>query len=116
MSRRRALLAGVASAALLIPLGLSPALAATGDEPPGSTAVPLVRPEGLTRPTGEQATPDAALDTALIEAEGQITAFVELDAPSGIETVEAGGDTAAVEAAAADVEAIAADVVPADVR
>lgn len=73
----------------------------------------MVRPEGLTRPAGE--TPRATLSPALIEADGQITAFVEIDAPSGIETTQAGGDAADVEAAAADVEAIAEEVVPADV-
>lgn len=113
MSRRRALLAGVASAALLVPLGLSPAQAAPGDEPPDSAAVPLVRPDGLSRPAGDA--PSATISPALIEAEGQITAFVEIDAPSGIETTEAGGDAADVEAAAAEVEAIAEEVVPADV-
>ncbi len=113
MSRRRALLAAVASVALVAPLGPGAALAAPGDAPPDSAAVPLVRPDGLTRPSGEA--PRAAISTALLEADGQVTAFVQIDAPSGLETTAAGGDTDDVAQAAAEVEAIAEDVVPADV-
>ena len=112
MSRRRGVLAAVASAALLVPLGLSSAQAAPGDEPP-SPAVPMVRPEGLTRPTSETPT-TPTISPTLSEADGVVTAFVELDAPSGIETAEAGGDAADVAAAADDVTEIAEDVVPAD--
>jgi subtilisin family serine protease len=112
MSRRRGVLAAVASAALLVPLGLSSAQAAPGDEPP--PAVPLVRPEGLTRPASETPTTTPTISPTLDEAEGVVTAFVELDAPSGIETAEAGGDAADVAAAADEVTDIAEDVVPAD--
>src|SRR5665648_76836 len=115
MSRRRAILAGFVSAALAVPLSLSAAQAAPGDEPPSGpgSSVPMVRPDGLQRAAGETNHP--AISPALIEADGVVTAFVELDAPSGIETAEAGGDAADVVAAAAEVEQIAEEVVPADV-
>src|SRR5665648_347922 len=114
MSRRRAILAGFVSAALAVPLSLSAAQAAPGDEPPSGpgSSVPMVRPDGLQRAAGETNHP--AISPALIEADGVVTAFVELDAPSGIETAEAGGDAADVAAAAEDVLDIAEEVVPAD--
>ena len=72
----------------------------------------MVRPDGLQRAAGETNHP--TISPALIDADGVVTAFVELDAPSGIETAEAGGDAADVAAAAEDVLDIAEEVVPAD--
>lgn len=121
MSRRRTALASVLGIVLLVPLSLTAAHATSGDEPgdePSSPAVPLTRPDGLARPDGPTAldgeVAGPVIAPALAEADGVVTAFVELDAPSGIETVEAGGDAADVAAAAAGVAEIAADVVPAD--
>ncbi len=110
MSRRR-LVATVAASVLIVPLGLSAAQAAPGDEPPDSAAVPLVHTQGLTLPSRTGVAP---VSPALADAEGQVTAFVQIDAPSGLETVQAGGDKADVAAAADTVEGIADDVVPAD--
>lgn len=114
MSRRRAVLAGLASAALAVPLSLSVAQAAPGDEPPAGpgSSVPLARLAGLQRPVAETARPNVG--PALVEADGTVTAFVELDAPSGVQTAAAGGDAADVVAAAEEVEQIADEVVPAD--
>ena len=49
---------------------------------------------------------------ALATAEGSVTAFVQLDAPSALDVVEEGGSPAEAEEAAAQVESLAADVVP----
>jgi subtilisin family serine protease len=96
-----------------MPLSLSSAQAAPGDEPPDSAAVAMTRPTDLARPEGEDA--QSTISRAVDQANGQITAFVELDAPSGIETAEAGGDAADVVAAADEVTDIAEEVVPADI-
>jgi len=50
---------------------------------------------------------------SLQEVTGDVTAFVQLDAPSALDVVESGGDSAQAEEAAEEVEAIAQDVVPA---
>ncbi len=111
MSRRR-LVAAVATSVLIVPLGLTTAQAAQGDPSPDSAAVPLVHPQGL--PETARTAAAAPVSPTLADADGQVTAFVQLDAASGIDTVEAGGDKADVAAAADKVEAIADDVVPAD--
>jgi subtilisin family serine protease len=50
----------------------------------------------------------------LADAEGTVTAFVQLDTPSGLDVAEQGGDAAAVQQATAEVEQVAAEVVPGD--
>lgn len=107
MSRARRLVASAAAAVLAVPLGLGIASAAPPDDDP---VVPLAPPTGLARPDGAP----ARVAPALREATGIVTAFVELDAPSGLETAEAGGDAADVQAAIEEVAEIAEEVVPAD--
>ncbi|WHP16940.1 S8 family serine peptidase [Cellulomonas sp. ES6] len=48
----------------------------------------------------------------LVGAEGTVTAFVQLDTPSGLDVAEDGGDAAAVQEATAQVEQVAEAVVP----
>jgi subtilisin family serine protease len=50
----------------------------------------------------------------LAAAEGTVTAFVQLDTPSGLDVAEEGGDPAAVQEATAQVEQTAEAVVPAE--
>jgi subtilisin family serine protease len=50
----------------------------------------------------------------LADAEGTVTAFVQLDTPSGLDVAEDGGDAAAVQEATAQVEQVAEQVVPAE--
>ncbi len=47
-------------------------------------------------------------------AEGEVTAFVRLDAPSALDVVESGGSASDAGEAAEDVESLAQDVVPAE--
>jgi subtilisin family serine protease len=103
MSRR--LLAAATAAALTVTMTAGVASTAAADDPP--PVPPVVDTDGL-------APPDSAdkVAPALAVADGPVTAFVELDATSGVETAEAGGDAADVEAAAAEVEQLAAEVVP----
>lgn len=56
--------------------------------------------------------PDKVGET-LRAAEGQVTAFVRLDAPSALDVVESGGSAGAAGEAVEEVEALAEDVVPA---
>ncbi|WP_250445033.1 S8 family serine peptidase [Actinotalea sp. C106] len=118
MSRRRPVLAAVTCAALTVPLTLGTAHAAPAPEPPPPTGegAELATGADLNRPGGTaQRLADAwggsagDVSPALLEAEGQVTAFVQLDSPSGIEAAEAGAD---VEAAVDEVEALAEEVVP----
>ncbi len=105
MSRR--VLAALTCAALSLPLSAGIAVAAT---PPPDSGHPLAvhRLAHLPAPTGAT----AKLGASIAKASGPVTAFVQLDAPSGVDTAEAGGGKAAVEAAATTVEQIAAEVVP----
>lgn len=54
----------------------------------------------------------AKVSRSVLDAEGTITAFVELDTPSGLDVVEDGGTPAEVRAATEQVEELAAEVVP----
>lgn len=104
----RPVLAALTGLALLVPLAVTTAQAAPQDPPPDDLSV-------VTTDLLDRAGPPAGREgvtRAMAEATGQVTAFVELDAPSGLDTAEAGGDTDDVIAAAAEVEQLAADVVP----
>jgi subtilisin family serine protease len=54
----------------------------------------------------------AKITGGLADAEGTVTAFVQLAAPSGLDVVEDGGTPAEVQAATSDVEELAEAVVP----
>ncbi|MCV2394959.1 S8 family serine peptidase [Actinotalea sp. M2MS4P-6] len=101
MSRR--LIAAVTTTALTITLSTGAAIgaAATDDDKPD---VPKAGDLPISQAQDK-------ISPALAAADGEVTVFVELDATSGVDTAEAGGSTAAVEAAADDVEALAAEVV-----
>lgn len=103
MSRR--LLAAASAAALTVTMTAGASIAAA-DEPPVPVP-PVVDTGGLTPPGSSE-----KIAPALAVADGPVTAFVELDATSGVETAQAGGDAADVEAAATEVEQLAAEVVP----
>ncbi len=64
-------------------------------------------PEGL-----PALTPGDKVSEPLRAAEGQVTAFVQLDAPSALDVAEQGGEPADSAAAAAAVEDLAEEVVP----
>ena len=106
MSRR--LLAAVVTTALTVTMSAGLAGGAVA-APPDRPGVPPVADVAL--PAADPARPTRSL-RALEKANGAVTVFVELDAASGVQTAEAGGDKAAVEAAAADVEKMASGVVP----
>ena len=105
------------------------ALAATTTLGAGGAAtaatLPLDRaaapPGGLAAGPGDPVAPDDALGAVagkvaagLAEATGQVTAFVQLDAPSGLDVAEDGGSPAAVQDATEQVEQVAEAVVPAE--
>ncbi len=119
-TRQLRLVAAVGAAALAVPLSMGAAFAAPPDDdgpavptsPSPELAGELPTPGDTDLPREDRATD--RVSSALRAAEGVVTAFVELEAPSGVETAEAGGDAADVTAAVAEVEEVAADVVPAD--
>lgn len=91
----------VTSAATSTAAGTAPA------SPPGATAA------------GDPVAPDDPLDPLagkvsadLAQADGPVTAFVQLDAPSGLDVAESGGSSADVQQATAEVEQVAEQVVP----
>ena len=115
----RPLVAAVAAAALAVPLSMGAAYGAPPDDDDGPAVPSTPSPQlaGALPTAGDTDVDEAAADRvsrALREADGVVTAFVELEAPSGVETIEAGGDATDVAAAAAEVEQVAQDVVPAD--
>lgn len=59
--------------------------------------------------------PEDKITEPLAAADGPVTAFVQLNTPSALDVVEAGGNPAEAESAAADVEGMAADVVPSQI-
>lgn len=78
-------------------------------------------PGGLGTAAGDPVASGEALDQfpgkvapGLADAEGAVTAFVQLDTPSGLDVAEQGGDAAAVQEATAQVEQVAEAVVPAE--
>lgn len=123
MPRTRQLraVAALGAAALAVPLSMGAAFAAPPDDDgPAVPTSPSPQLAGGLPTAGDTDLPrderraDDRVSRALLEAQGVVTAFVELEAPSGAETVEAGGDAADVTAAVAEVEQVAQDVVPAD--
>lgn len=98
---RRSLIAAVSSLAVAVTtaLGATAAAAAPHADPGGGIPGPDRQDVGK-------------VSSALTAARGTVTAFVQLDAPSGVEVAEAGGSKAEVKAAAEDVDALAAEVVP----
>ena len=120
-TRQLRVVAAAAATALAVPLSMGAAFAAPPDDdgpavptspsPQLAGALPTAGDTDLPRDDGRATD---RVSRALREAEGIVTAFVQLEAPSGIETAEAGGDAADVTAAVAEVEQVAADVVPAD--
>ena len=120
-TRQLRVVAAAAAAALAVPLSMGAAFAAPPDDdgpavptspsPQLAGALPTAGDTDLPRDDGRATD---RVSRALREAEGIVTAFVQLEAPSGIETAEAGGAAADVTAAVAEVEQVAADVVPAD--
>lgn len=108
---RRPLRAAVSALALLT-LTLTSAVTSTAvgtvpANPPGSTAAgDPIAPDGPLDALADKVTNDLA------QAEGRVTAFVQLDSPSGLDVAESGGDTAAVQQATTEVEQVAEQVVP----
>lgn len=87
---------------------------------PGTTspAAPSA-PNGLAQGAGDPVAPDDVLAPlegkvapGLADAEGTVTAFVQLDTPSGLDVAEDGGDAAAVLEATEQVAQVAEAVVP----
>ncbi len=100
-------------------VGAGGVASATG---PGPAAPPLpLAPGGLAEGAGDPIASDDVLagltdkiSSGLADAEGTVTAFVQLDTPSGLDVAEEGGDAAAVQEATAQVEQVAEAVVPAE--
>ena len=90
---------------------VSLALASTLAAAPAATAAPPDLPD-LSGHVLDREVPAVSVGEALAEAVGTVTAFVELDTPSGVEVAEAGGDPADVLEAAARTRAVADDVLP----
>ncbi|MBX9245416.1 S8 family serine peptidase [Actinotalea ferrariae] len=117
MRARRTILASLTAAALALPLaGIGAATAAPPapePPPPGAAGVPV--PQGaLPVPTagGEDGGAQSKVTASMAEASGNVTAFVQLDAPSALDTAEAGGSDAEVAAVEQEVAALAEEVVP----
>ncbi|NTW42219.1 MAG: hypothetical protein HGA44_20465, partial [Cellulomonadaceae bacterium] len=85
----RSVLAALTSAVLVVPMTVGTAQAAPSPQPP-SPGIPVVAADGLVRP-GDAS---AKVAPSLLAATGSVTAFVQLDAASGVETAEAGGTSA----------------------
>jgi subtilisin family serine protease len=96
-------------------LGAGGVAAATSPAAPPAPAAP----GGLARDAGDPVASDDVLAPlqdkiapGLADAEGTVTAFVQLDTPSGLDVAEDGGDAAAVLAATDQVAQVAEAVVP----
>ncbi|MBD8062086.1 S8 family serine peptidase [Oceanitalea stevensii] len=76
-------------------------------------AVPASADPASPEPLPSLDLPDKVGET-LRAAEGTVTAFVRLDAPSALDVVESGGSTSEAGEAVEDVESLAEDVVPAE--
>ncbi|WP_182112989.1 MULTISPECIES: S8 family serine peptidase [unclassified Actinotalea] len=109
--RRRPVLAALTTAALALPLAVTGAAYASPASPePPPPADGLAVPEtDLALPAGDDG---ATVGPSLAGATGQVTAFVQLDAPSALDTAEAGGSEAQVAAVADEVADLAEQVVP----
>src|SRR5690606_38568839 len=108
---RRPLLAAVAALSVVTgSLAVGPAALAA----PGAAAPGAATPDGPRAGDPGRVAPAArgALSTDLAGATGTVTAFVQLDTPSGADVTDDGGTPADVRAAAQDTEAVAEQVVP----
>lgn len=104
--RRRTLLSTATVAALsMVTAAAVPALAAPPPDDTGSPGVSVAGP--LSGTTTDKVAPSLAL------AQGEVTAFVQLDAPSGADRAAEGASPAQVRAAEEKVQALADEVVPA---
>ncbi|GAA3794135.1 S8 family serine peptidase [Cellulomonas soli] len=116
MTRRP--LAGLTALSLTLTsavLGTSALLAgAAAAAPPPDTPVAADPALAATLSTTAEDSPSGKISADLADADGTVTAIVQLDAPSGVEVTAEGGDPAAVQAAAEDTEDLAADVVPSE--
>lgn len=103
----RRLLAGLTAASVVLASAALGAPAATAAPPPDDVSGLLV---------GSEVTVDRTegVGDALADATGTVTAFVELETPSGVEVAQDGGSPADVRKAAAATQAAAQDVVPAE--
>ena len=100
---RRPLLAALTSLAVAAATAIGAAGATAAPEPgPGSS--------GISRAAATL--PKDKVAPALGRAEGQVTAFVQLAAPSAVEVARSGANAAAVHGAATKINALAAAVVP----
>lgn len=98
-------IAGLTAASVVLASALLGAPAATAAPPPDDLSGLLVAPEL----PGERV---EGVGDALAEASGNVTAFVELATPSGVEVAAEGGSPADVREAAALTEQTAEEVVP----
>ena len=99
------------SVALTGALLAAPSATAAPPDPSGLSDLLVPRDAPLDRVESETG---PAVGDALAEATGTVTAFVELETPSGVEVAEDGGSPAQVRAAAERTQAVAEDVVPAE--
>ena len=100
---RRPLLAALTSLAVAAATALgAPAAGAAPAPDPGQTGLPIATP----------ALPSDKVAPSLIAADGPVTAFVQLAAPSALDVAESGAGAAAVAAAARAIATLADEVVP----
>ncbi|ROS25929.1 S8 family serine peptidase [Cellulomonas sp. PhB150] len=107
---RRPILASVTAAAVVLSTAMlaAPATAAPPPDIPSPSKLSHVSPA-----LRDKVAKDAAKVTDLLDATGNVTAFVQLKSPAGVDVAKkAGTDDADVKAAAKDTKALAADVVP----
>lgn len=86
------------------------AAAAPPPDTPGAADPSLTA--GLSSTT--ESAPSGKVSADLAEADGTVTALVQLDTPSAVEVTADGGDASDVQAAAEDAEDLAAEVVPSE--
>jgi subtilisin family serine protease len=107
---RRPILASVTAASVVLSTAMlaSPATAASPPDDPGHSKYTQADP-ALRAFAGK----DARKLTSFRDASGQVTAFVQLASPSGVQVdKKAGTDAADIKDAAKDTQALAVDVVP----
>ncbi|WP_265522893.1 S8 family peptidase [Oerskovia flava] len=100
--KRRSLLAALSSLAVASAAAL-PAAAAPPPDPADGPGLPVASAD---------LAPTDKITPSLADATGPVTAFVELDAPSGVELSESGASPSQVEAGREDVAELADEVVP----
>ncbi|VTR76884.1 S8 family serine peptidase [Cellulomonas hominis] len=119
---RRSLRASLTVLALAATTTLGAGGVATAGGPGAASPPAPLSPGDLATGAGDPVASDDVLagtedkvSSGLAEADGTVTAFVQLDTPSGLDVAEDGGDAAAVQEATAQVEQVAEAVVPAEV-